>query len=204
MLGNAEEGVRAYRNAIAAAPVLAAQTALPLGGLYLRMGRIEEAAAHANLALRTQPAAAHHLLGRVALARRDFATAAREAGLAAADKNYAGPGAVLLARVLVAQGQFADALNILDRVKSATPVRDLQFTRGEILGRMERVEEAESAFLAEIRNFPRNPEAYAHLAILYFATGRPKESETTLQQMMKASPTPQTKALAEQVRKTLE
>ena len=203
MLGNTEEAVRAYRNTISAAPTLAAQTALPLGALYLRMGRLDDAAAHANLAIRIQPAAAHHLLGRVALARRDFETAAREAGLAAADKNYAGPGAVLLARVLMTQGRLPDALSILDRVQSPAPVRDLQFTRGEILGRMERVDEAESAFLTEIRNFPRNPDPYAHLAILYFATGRPKESEATLQQMLQASPTPQTRALAEQVRKTL-
>jgi arylsulfatase A-like enzyme/Flp pilus assembly protein TadD len=204
MLGRSEEAVRAYRNAISAAPVLAGQTALPLGALYLKMGRLDDAAAHAGLAMRTQPAAAHHLLGRVALARRDFATAAREAGIAAADKNYAGPGAVLLARVLIAQGRFPDALNVLDRLKASAPVRDLQFTRGEILGRMERIEEAESAFLAEIRHFPRNTDPYAHLAMLYFATGRPRESEATLQQMIKASPTPQTTALAEQVRKALQ
>jgi tetratricopeptide (TPR) repeat protein len=162
-LGQLEEAIASYRSAINAAPVLATSNASALGSLYLRTGKLAEAEAHAKLANN------HHLLGRVALARRDYATAQREAQLAMNDPLWRGPGAVLLAQVYVEQGRLNEALTFL---QTAPPSRDLEATRGDILARMDRGEEAIAAFEKEIAAHPDNWDAHAKLALLYAAMGR--------------------------------
>ena len=59
-----------------------------------------------------QAGAAHHLLGRIALQKRDGASAEREARLAMEDPLYRGPGTVLLARIRAAKarGESTDEL----------------------------------------------------------------------------------------------
>ena len=195
-LGRRDAAIEAYRRAITAAPALASDVAVRIGALALQSGRLDEAAQHADLALKSTPGAAHHLLGRIALARRDFATAQREAELAAKDPEYERPAAVLRAVILVEQSRFEDALRTLDAARGTTPVRDLELTRGDALARMERIDEAIAAFEAEIRSFPQNREAYSRLALLYFAAGRPDEARRTLDRMYAASPDRATALLA--------
>jgi tetratricopeptide (TPR) repeat protein len=191
--GKLEEAVQSYRSAIEAAPVLAPNAALSLGALLLRLGRLDEAAQHAELALATQPAAAHHLLGRIALARRDSLTAAREARLAMSDALYRNAATVLLARAVGG----TEGLSLLDGI--GRQVRDLELTRAEILAGMDRGEEAEAAFRREIAAYPNNTDAYTHLAILHFAMGR--DPEPDLRAMQEA--VPGTEKLAQQVRSML-
>jgi tetratricopeptide (TPR) repeat protein len=201
--GERDAAIDTYRRALTAAPELASHLAVRIGSLYLQTGKLDEAAAHAELALKSSPGAAHHLLGRVALARRDFATAEREARAAAEDPAFRGPAAVLQALVLVQQGRLAPALHLLDRVRSetgaATAVRDLESTRGDILARMERGDEAEAAFQAEIRSFPQNREAWSRLALLYFASGKPEEGAGALEKMFEASRDPSTAVMAAEI-----
>lgn len=166
-LGMVEEAIASYRAGINAAPMLAAQNASAVGALYLRLGKLAEAEAHARLADN------HHLLGRVALARRDYATAEREARAAMNDRLWRGPAMVLLAQVHVAQGRLGEALAML---QNAPPARDLEATRGDILARMERVDEAVAAFEKEIAAYPENYDAYAKLALLQLALGRDAEA----------------------------
>jgi choline-sulfatase len=204
-MGADDAAVESYRKAIAAAPVLAPQTALALGALYLRLGRLDDAASHARLALRTQQAAAHHLLGRIALERRDGAAAEREARAAMSDSLYRGPGTVLLARIRIEQRRFAEALTILDelRASSGTPVRDLEATRGDALAMMDRGAEAETAFRTEIAAFPQNSDAYTKLAILYFAMGRARDSDRALREMVAKNPGARSETMANDVRRML-
>ena len=198
--GERDAAIDAYRRALTAAPELASHLAVRIGSLYLQNGNVDQAAAHAELALSSTPGAAHHLLGRVALTRRDYATAEREARAAAQDPSFRRPAAVLQALVLIQQGRLAEALQLLDRVRAesgqSTAVRDLESTRGDILARMERAAEAEAAFQAELRAFPQNREAWSRLALLYFAAGRADQGAAALERMYEASRDPSTARMA--------
>jgi tetratricopeptide (TPR) repeat protein len=190
--------VHSYRQALQVAPVLVQQIASSLGSLYLRLGKLPEADAHARLILKTQPGAAHQLLGRVALARGDRAAAVREAQLAMQDPGYRESATVLLARIAIESGRPADAVRLLDTLKgsSKNAVFDLDSTRGDALARMERISEAEAAFRTEIAAFPNNREAYTRLAVLYAMLGRAGEAESTLQRMFDANRAASTALLA--------
>jgi tetratricopeptide (TPR) repeat protein len=196
--GSLQDAVRSYRSGIDAAPMLAQQMAISVGSLYLRLGQLDQADAHARLAMKSQPGAAHHLLGRIALARGDRAGATREAQLAMNDSLYRDAAGVLLALISIEEGRPADALRLLDEIKktSRLPVPDLDATRGDALARMERVTEAEAAFRGEIASFPNNREAYTRLAVLYAVLGRSTDAESTLQRMFDANRSESTAQLA--------
>lgn len=197
-LGRLPDAVRSYREGISAAPVLAPQMAVSVGSLHLRLGQLDEAEAHARLALKSQAGAAHHLLGRVRLARRDHAAAEREARVAMEEPLYREAGAVLLALIAIDQARPGEALRLLDDMKNVSrlPVPDLDSTRGDALARLERVTEAEAAFRSEIAAFPLNREAYTRLAILYATLGSSGDAENTLVQMFDASRSASTAELA--------
>jgi tetratricopeptide (TPR) repeat protein len=197
-LGRLQDAVRSYRRAMTIAPLLVQQNALALGSLYLRLGELVEADAHARLVLKSRPGAAHHLLGRIALARGDRRTAQQEARLAMEDASYREPAAVLLATIAIEEGRPADAVRQLDDVKMSArgPVLDLEFTRADALARMERFAESEEAFRKEIAAFPNNRQAYTRLAVLYVTLNRVEDAEKTLQRMFDANRSASTAELA--------
>jgi arylsulfatase A-like enzyme/Flp pilus assembly protein TadD len=197
-LGRLDDAVHSYREALNAAPVLVPQIAGSVGSLYIRLGKLPEAEAHARLLLKTQPGAAHHLLGRIELARGNGAAAEREARQAMEDPATREAASVLLAVIAVQQGRPADAVRDLDEVKKAAraPIPDLELTRGEALARLERVAEAEAAFQGEIAAFPNNRDAYTRLAVLYAMLGRAGDAESTLERMFTANRSTSTAELA--------
>lgn len=197
-VGRLDDAVRSYRQALQVAPVLVQQIASSLASLYLRLGKLAEADAHARLILKTQPGAAHQLLGRIALARGDRDVAAREAQLAMQDPEYRNAATVLLASIATQSGKPGEAVRLLDALQASTPtpVFDLESTRGDALARMERIGEAEAAFRSEIAAFPNNREAYTRLAVLYAMLGRTGEAESTLQRMFDANRSASTAQLA--------
>lgn len=196
--GGLQEAVRSYRSGINAAPLLAQQMAIAVGSLHLRLRQLDDADAHARLALKTQAGAAHHLLGRIALARGDRAGAQREARLAMEDSLYREAGGVLLALTAIEEGKAAEAVRLLDQIKKSSrmPVPDLESTRGDALALMERFPEAEAAFRSEIAAFPHNRAAYTHLAVLYATLGRTDDVESTLERMFDANRSASTAELA--------
>ncbi|HEX2059440.1 MAG TPA: tetratricopeptide repeat protein, partial [Thermoanaerobaculia bacterium] len=142
---------------------------------------------------------AHLLLARIALRRGNVAEAEREAQAAAADSSRRAEAGVLAAQARVAQGRFAEALQLLDGIRRQTAgakVLDLEATRGDALARLERGAEAEQAFRAELAAFPHNRDAYTKLAILYVTMGRVEDAERTLEQMFAANPSRSTANLA--------
>lgn len=199
--GDSEEAEAAYRRAIETAPSLAPGFALSLGNLQLRMRKLDEAAAHANLALSRASAAggARLLLARIALTRGDLAEAEREAQIAAQDPSRRREAVVVGAQVRVAQGQFVEALQLLESLRGergAEPVPDLESTRGDALARMNRADEAVSAFRAEIATFPKNREAHTRLAVLLVAMSRERDAERVLEEMYAKNPSRATAKLA--------
>lgn len=171
--------------------------ALGAARLFLEMGRLDDAEAHAKLALPTNPANAHRDLARIALARGDLdgAEAAAKASLEARS-NAVAPHLILAQASLTRQDIPAAGKHLLNaeavqaRRQADEDVPGLFFIRGEILAYEGRTAEAGQAFLEEIRRFPADTRPYCRLAILYALEQRPREAVGILQKMVQDNPSP--------------
>jgi Flp pilus assembly protein TadD len=111
-----------------------------------------------------------------------------------ADATHRTSSTLLLAQIDAAAGRLEEALRGLDSLKhmnaqrNEPPVQNLEFTRGDVLARMNRAAEAEKAFLEEIRWFPHAKQAYANLALVYLLQNRPADAHETLERMAQANP----------------
>ena len=205
--GRYDDAIRTYREAMQRAQRFSPEMALSLGDVYLRNNQPDEAERYAQLGMNGVPAGAHALLARVALARRDFETAQREASLAAQDAQPS--HMLLLADVKRTAGDLAGALAACDAAETrarelhVAQLYRLDFIRGDVLARMNRVPEAIDAYRREIENFPNDTQAYANLAIIYFLTGRPEEMNRVLDAMVAANPHEGARALARKTRASL-
>jgi tetratricopeptide (TPR) repeat protein len=73
--GKYAEAIEARQRAVQLAPSMAADAALLIAADALQLGRADEAIAHADLAIRTNPNGARLILARAATLKGDFATA---------------------------------------------------------------------------------------------------------------------------------
>jgi arylsulfatase A-like enzyme/Flp pilus assembly protein TadD len=207
-MGRNDEAVAAYKQALKSSNVVMYEVALSLGGLLLRMNHLDEAAEHAKLALESNPAGAHSLLARVAMARGDFATAEREATAAMADPTMKSRSAVILAQAFAKKGRTDEALRLLDATRDEAKaqgvrVEFLDYARGDILATVGRNDEAEAAFLGEIEGYPHNLSAYSSLAVVYAVSGKGASVDPVLERMVAANPTRQACAVAAETLATL-
>ncbi len=202
-LGRLDDALAAYREAIRRSPQLVDSVAIEVANLELDRGDLKAAELNARQAIKLNPDDAHLVLAAIAEARGDLPAAVREARLALgpADRPRV-PALIALARLLTTQLKLDEALSVANRAAErvaenrAHPVATLASTRGDILARMGRNQEAENAFRNEIRNFPATTDAYTRLALLLAAEHRFGEIEPTLESMVKASPSPATFLLA--------
>jgi len=189
--GRKTEALAAYQKAMQLSQG-SGYIAVATGSVLLELGRLDEAAKHAELGLVASPAKARILLAQVALARHDLAAAEREAR-AAIEASSHQPNALLLhAQVLQAQGKLEEALAEVESVardaaKQTTPPMGLNDARGDLFARLGRGDQAEPAFLAEIRAYPAEPRAYTHLAVLYASSGRPAEAVDVLRRLVEGN-----------------
>ena len=135
------------------------------------------------------------MLARVGWRARTLRRRAEEANAAFDnDKNRPG-GLVLLGHIAVEEGKLDDALRYFDQASALLqsthrrPLPQLSFFRGDTLARMGRADEAEQAFLTEIRLFPTEPQAYKNLILLYTTEGRTQEATKLVFALEKAAPT---------------
>jgi choline-sulfatase len=162
----------------------------------LRLGRFDEARAHAELAVDVAPAAARELLVRIAIQRGDADAARRQAQLAhAADPTLPMP-AFVEGLILHGQGRYEAALPHFMAAKQALTSRtvqmpDVNYYIGDSLARLERYAEAERFFREEIGINPAHVRARAGVAMLYRAMGRTAESEQAIADLIRSSPTPE-------------
>jgi arylsulfatase A-like enzyme/Tfp pilus assembly protein PilF len=197
-LGDTDGALDAYREALRrsnGSPHIAVAAA----SLYFDLGRLDEAAEHAKMAIAAHPSFAHGLLAQIALRRKDLDTAEREARLAMEDKQLRVGPMITLAEVLHARGRYEEALDLTKRAAEAYDAREakdpeliqgLSLIRGKILADMGDAAGAEASFEEEIRRFPHDVRAYSNLAILYALSGRPERVPEALKRMVDASPTP--------------
>ncbi len=207
--GMYEEASEAYRQAIVHAVELAGEFALSRGGILLRLGNLDEAAKQAEVGAKVNPGGAHLLLARVALARKDYATARNEALAAQKESGTHLAASVVLAQTMVETGQIDAALQELDRTQqrahaeAAEPVEALDSTRGDALARTQRYAEAEAALRRAITAFPSDSTAYARLAIVYVVMNRRDDARATIAAMTHNNASGVTRQLADKTRREL-
>lgn len=170
----------------------------------LRLGRVDEARAHAELAVDVAPAAAHELLVRAAIASNDADAARRHARLAQQADPTLPMVAIADGLLRYRAGQFAGAVpHFLEaqRIMAARTeqVPDVNYYLGDALARLERYAEAQKFFEAELAVSPRHLRARAGLAMLHRALGRNQEAEAAVAELVRTSPTPEGYELAAQL-----
>ena len=191
--GMTREALAAFREVIERDPRSPAALTGAAGAL-MRLGRLDEARAHSELAVPLAPAAAHELLARIALEGGDVDAARREATLAqAADPTLPLPEFVEGA-IQYRQGRYAAAIATLMEARAALDGRteqipDVNFLIADALARLDRYGEAEPFFARELALFPGHVRARAGLAMLYRATGRDADSERAISDLLRHAPT---------------
>jgi arylsulfatase A-like enzyme/Flp pilus assembly protein TadD len=201
--GNMPDAIAAYRQVIARNPKDAGSL-LGITSALLRVGQLDGARQHAELAIGIAPASAHEMLAKIALAAKDSVTARREAALAQQSDASLPMPAYVDGVLFYDEGKYPEAVAALRRAKDAlrgrtVQMNDLNYYIGDALARMERYQEAEPYLLEEVRLFPHNTRARAGLAMLYRAMGRNAESERAIAEMLRVSPTPEAKVVAAQL-----
>jgi arylsulfatase A-like enzyme/Flp pilus assembly protein TadD len=209
-MGEYEEAIRVYREAMSRSQRFLPETALSLGSAYLETGQFAEAERYADLAMKSAPSNAHALRARIAMRQRDFATAEQEARTAIGTQNPQPATMLILADVKRLSGDLQGALAAADaaerraRELAVPALYRLDFIRADVYARLDRPDDAAAAYRREIEHFPHDTQAYANLAIIYFVLGKRSEVERTLDAMVKANPHPGARALAARTRKEFE
>jgi tetratricopeptide (TPR) repeat protein len=205
--GRMDRAVEAYRRAAALRPHATADR-LSMARALLRLRKPDEAASQAELALaaaddhRAAQTDAHELLARIALMRRDAATAREHAALAREAEPTLPAPAFVEGRILYDANQWEKALESFQGAVAeidktgAPPLADLHYYTGDTLVRLERPAEAEYHLLRELRSYPQHVRARGALAALYHETGRDDEAGEVLEAMLRISPTPEAYSLA--------
>ena len=205
--GRNEEALDAFRKLVEVDPSDPASL-VSVSTVLVMLGRLDEAEAHARLALdkagpgdtRTRTSAAEVMV-KAALARKDYAGALRFGRLA----EQADPGFPLAAFVegvrLHDAGALEQALPVLEdavRRQEGHPfaIHELRFYLGDTLANLGREREAEAALRDEVKLFPQNTRAQTSLAALYRAGGRFADAERVLDTLVRTSPTPEAYAMA--------
>lgn len=190
--GRYEDAIESYKRAIQLAPSLAGDNALSIAALDLNLKRYDDAEKHARLAEKSNPADAGVILGRIALVRHDLAGAESKARQALAEQPDNARAKVFLGQVLVESRRYDEALRLLDEMAhehaGKQPVALLDYVRGDLLARTNRVDEAIVAFRSEIRNFPAEQQTYGNLAVILYLSGRKEEARQTMEALLQAVP----------------
>jgi len=135
-------------------------------------------------------ARAAEVLARIHLLENDPSGARRWAEQCLSRKG-AFPGAFLvLARVALLEGKFAEALEKVDAAaKSAAataPPQGLHVIRAEIFGHQDKLDLAEAEYRKELELFPESVEAFTGLAIIAASRGDMREATRRIDAMVRA------------------
>jgi len=102
---------------------------------------------------------------------------------------YAASPAVDEAQVLINKGQFEQALSRLDGyLRSAPQDAEARFTRGLVLVRLNRNDDAAKAFAELTRDYPQLPEPYNNLAVIYAQQGEYDKARDALEAALATHP----------------
>ena len=196
-LGRFDESIAVAKRGLHVEPT-ATNLALMIASFSLELKNFDEAEKHARLALSDLPAESHKLLAQIALERKDYARATTEANAILGAKRDNPFAFMLLGQIAQGEAKLDEALGDYDRAIAMVDsqhrhmIQGLEFHRGDALARLGRVEEAEAAFRKEIELFPKNPQPYKNLILLYVTEGKNDTATQLIFAMEKAAPTPPT------------
>ncbi len=98
-------------------------------------------------------------------------------------------GQLQIARSLIAQKQFTEAITILDRLTGDRPREpQARFLKGVALTDANRLDEAITTFRGVLADFPELPEPHNNLAVLYARKGEYELARIELEAAIKAAP----------------
>jgi choline-sulfatase len=192
--GDHLRAARVYQDGVRVTPRLAGTFALAAASSLFDAHRFDAAAAHAQAAETTEPAGAHLLLGEIALARNDLATAVREQSVAASYRSSRGHAVFLAAQIASARHDFARALELLKvteqtcRESHESLPRGFHYAAGDALAHIGRTADAEGEFEAEIGADPHDVQPYADLALLQIIRRDRAAALQTIDRMAAANP----------------
>ncbi|MGZ7033163.1 MAG: sulfatase-like hydrolase/transferase, partial [Thermoanaerobaculia bacterium] len=192
--GRYDEAIDSYKSAIAHSARFSPDLALGLGFALLKSGKTSEAIEHAQLALNTNPREAHELIARSLAEEHRYADAEQQAQLAIEAGDQQPTSILLLAEIQRSNGKLQDALqtiSIAQRRANTLEVRHLygiDYLRGDVLARMDRVDEAIAAYKREIDASPEHLQSYANLALIYFIEENRAAGLQTLDEMAEKNP----------------
>jgi arylsulfatase A-like enzyme/predicted Zn-dependent protease len=192
-LNRYEDALDAYKHVIRLQPE-EPNGLLGAASMLLGLNRLDEARAHAELAVKNAPAQAHQAIALIEVARKRDAEALRQAELAAQAEPGLPMPLFIRGTIEYNNQRYNDALKYLLEARKAyaqrsAQARDLHFMIGDSLARLERYQEAEPFLVAEIRLYPQHVRARASLAMLYESMGRPTEAERVLSDLTRDVPT---------------
>ena len=164
------------------------ELALPVARELYRMGRMDEAKSHAEMAVAADPASAYEVLASIALVRQDADTAlamTRRAGRAKEEFRRD------LGRLLAEKGRTQEALEVLGPVFSGpagqpgSPSSPATLaTMAHALSDAGRHEEAAALLRQVLAAEPQNAQAHALLGIVELRMRRPQEARSHLEQAL--------------------
>ena len=192
--GRYAEAIDAYKSALARSDRFLPELTLGLGFAYLRAGQPAQAIEHAQLAMAMSPREANELLARAFIEQRDFRRAEDAAQHAIESGDRQPASILLLAEVQRAEGRYPEALATMDRAQArgrelgVKHLYGIDYLRGDVLARLDRPEEAISAYRREIGGSPEHLQAYANLAVIYFIEENPAAAREVLAEMVRNNP----------------
>jgi arylsulfatase A-like enzyme/Tfp pilus assembly protein PilF len=180
-----------------------------VANLALSMGDLDTAQKHAEIAVKIEPGEAHEILARIWEKRGDRKRSEEEAKLAVQTAHDPANALLILGTISRDRGDFAAALQYLDRAESIvshkSPPRlvNLHLTRGDTLARLGRNDEAEREFHAEVNDFPEDARGYCSLVMLLATEHRLDEATQVVLNTIKASPEPHSYVLVSETLKAI-
>ncbi len=187
----------------------APRLALSIANALFKLGRLDEARAHIDLALAAGENA-YELLARLALVGGDLGEAERQIELGLGRSGGRASLLILKAQVALNRGDLEGAIALTDEVRAsrsegADPriLSGLYFVRGEAYAQLGEAAAAAAAFRREIEVTPHDLPPYSRLALLQILSGRPREATATLREMMDANPHPEAFLEAAQLLRTV-
>ena len=192
-----EEAVAAGGEALRISPASSHVAALIANSL-LELQRFDAAREHAELVMSRNAAQGHEILARIDLALKNRKSAREHAEIARKSELEQIAALITLARVENEEGNPQAALKLADEIEALMRARKIEnvarvhFTRGDAFARMARPRDAEREFREEIRLFPRDPQAYKNLFLLFLAERRPDAARAVIFELEKNAPSPAT------------
>jgi len=193
-VGRPREALKAYEQAMEATGG-SPQVAIGAAAVLITLGRFDEAEKYAEIGMKSSPSAGRDLMAQIAEARGDLSGAEKQVRQSLAAGGSRITPLISLAQLLQKQGKTEEALKnadqaVADLARTGGQHEGLQALRGDLLARLGRASDAESAFLDEIGKFPGNLAPYSRLATLYAAQGKAAEAVAMLRKMTETNKTP--------------